>query len=158
MCLFAALALPCKDGWVSRSDSCYKFVTEPKADWATAEDLCAKMGARLATLETLEEIIWMHGYRSYHTELRKSNAWVGGFEENQAWYWKGSRGDNYPIEVTDWAAHQPDNLNGNQDCLSLFGEHTDARAPVGQTWFRFDDDGCFVHNSYVCEHDVDILV
>ena len=107
------------------------------------------MNATLATLETEEEIIWMHGYRSYHENLR-TNTWAGGIKIEGNWFWQIA-GENKPIEFFDWAESQPDNFAGAQNCLALFGEFTRDEIPVARTWFRFDDDSCDAKNNYVCE-------
>ena len=143
----------CESGWVKRagSNSCYKFEVSSKVNWQTADKLCISLNGTLAILETEEEIVWMYGYRSFHEHLR-SNTWIGGFKSEGDWYWKTTTG-NYSIAFLDWAARQPDNLGGSQNCLALFGEFTINNIPVAKTWFRFDDDTCPVKNSYVCERN-----
>ncbi|XP_067930772.1 perlucin-like [Watersipora subatra] len=106
------------------------------------------MDGYLATLESEEEIIWMHGYRSYHKTLRATSYWLGGQKSSGIWSWVRPDG-TYPIKVFDWAAGQPDNNAGNQNCLSMFGERQDMN--IGGVWFRFDDDTCTTFNNYVCE-------
>ena len=57
----------CPDGWVPGPiNNCYKFVLTPKADYKGAQALCRDMGGELATLDSLNEILWMRGYRSFH--------------------------------------------------------------------------------------------
>merc|ERR1712179_619769 len=50
--------------------------------------------------------------------------WIGGFTfvaNSQKWYWiEGAKGDIMaPIEVTYWNPGQPDNHNGQEECLSV---------------------------------------
>ena len=96
--------------------------------------------------DSLEEIVWMRGYRSYRKEL-KQYLWTAGYEKNGVWNWYFDHED-YPLTVSDWAPGQPDNHMGSQHCLALFGDwagHTDA------TRYRFDDIGCEMAAAYVCE-------
>ena len=136
----------CKTGWVRRpgSTSCYWFVVFPEVDWETADEACRNMSATLANLESEEEIIWMHGYKSYHQQLR-INTWIGGRKFEGKWWWETSSGKQ-PMKITDWATTQPDNFGGNQDCLLTFGDHVSS-----ESFFRFDDTQCANVNSYVCE-------
>ena len=144
------IASACDNGWVARpgSNSCYKFVTTRKATWSQAQGLCRDMDAHLATLESKEEMIWMRGYRSFHPSLRVY-AWIGGKEINGKWVWKGDVVDS-PILVTDWAAGDPNNGEGDwrgaQDCLALYGD----TLAVG-TWFRWDDGFCTYPRYFICE-------
>lgn len=106
------------------------------------------MGGHLATLENEEEIIWMKGYRSHHPELR-ARAWVGGFEKDDKWLWKGEVADS-PMITTDWAAGEPNNNGGilHQDCLQLFG---DQNWSAKSHWFKFDDLSCDIKQGFICE-------
>ena len=102
------------------------------------------MEATLANLETEEEIVWMHGYRSYHNEYQKY-LWIGGHKENNKWYWV-SGSDKVPMSIADWGNHQPDNARGKQDCVMLFG-----RKSSNKDHFRFDDNTCTSKFNFVCE-------
>lgn len=87
---FKGLSTACeKDGWIKGPyESCYKFFTEPKVNWQTADKACKDVGGLLASLESEKEIIWMRGYRSYHNNLRETT-WIGGMKNLQdgKWYW-----------------------------------------------------------------------
>lgn len=52
--------------------------------WQNAQGLCEEQGGFLATLNTLEEIIWIRGYRSYHTVLQ-GDSWIGGKLKDGKW-------------------------------------------------------------------------
>ena len=108
--------------------------------------LCRDMGGHLAVLESDAEIVWMKGYRVHNPSLRKEMYWIGGYEKNGAWYWKGDVADS-PILVTDCANGQPDDFSGEQDCLVLFSESV----PTPADWFRFDDNYCAAQYAFVCE-------
>ncbi|XP_067930822.1 C-type lectin 37Db-like [Watersipora subatra] len=115
----------------------------------TINSACKNKGGYLATLETEEEVIWMHGFRSFHERLRV-NSWIGGQKKGDVWSWKGLEQD-FPIQFFDWAETEPDNYEGLQNCLALFGEYTIEGVPVAKTWFRFDDDACSTQNAFICE-------
>ena len=136
--LTTGYSLGCDNGWIESPlddvDSCYKFIIVKKASRSQAQGLCRDMGGHLAVLETDAEIVLMKGYRVHNPSLRKGMYWIGGYEKNGAWYWKGDVADS-PILVTDWANGQPDDFSGEQDCLVLFGESV----PTPAHWFRFDD-------------------
>lgn len=153
-------AVGCEGGWVNvplRSHtSCYKFVTTAPATWSEAQGLCRDMGGYLATLDTLEEIIWMRGYRNYHSGLQ-AQMWIGGYKKNGVWLWKGELADS-PVLIFDWGEHQPDdNGAGLQNCLSLFGiNHPSPRlnSPT-KGWFHFDDTRCeYYKMQYICEKNI----
>ena len=145
--LTTGYSLGCDNGWVeSPLDICYKFVIDQKTSWSQAQGLCLDMGGHLATLESEAEIIWIKGYHSHKSILRKEKFWVGGYEKSGVWYWKGDLADS-PILATDWANGQPDDFNGPQDCLVLYGDG--ERNPAD--WFKFDDGHCSFQTGFICE-------
>lgn len=76
------MGVSCPNGWVPGPvDNCYKFVMNPKATWHTAQGLCRDMGGEMAVLDSLTEIYWLRGYRSYHSAVREES-WVGGFRKD----------------------------------------------------------------------------
>lgn len=103
------------------------------------------MGGDLATLDTMHEIIWMRGYRSYHKALRV-DSWIGGHLNNGTWEWMGKQA-NTPIIYTDWSVNQPD---GSGLCMSLFTEQSGATGSHN-VWYKFDDDFCTKKHAYICE-------
>lgn len=141
----------CGSGWIQGPyKSCYKFVMFPKVSWEVANGLCRDMAGRLATLETKGEIIWIRGYRSYHADLREEIAWIGGYNKEGKWYWKGELADS-PVQVTDWGKGQPDGPDGY--CMELLAEQS-GPAGAATEWFRFDDYPCGESRSYICEKEV----
>lgn len=145
------LASDCESGWVrgpSQSTSCYKFVSSPPANWSGAIQICRNLGGYLTTLETIDEIAWMKGYRSYFSEDLGATTWIGGFQENGAgpWLWHGHT-THSPILLSDWAPYQPDDYAGRQHCLALFGVIADNV----EASFGFDDSACTNVRSFICE-------
>ena len=72
--------------------------------------------------------------------------WFGGndIEEEGVWKWTDNtpwdNSVNTPWEFTDWAPREPNDLDGNQDCLQ-----------INRSW---DDAGCFVNKPFVCSKNV----
>lgn len=102
-------------------------------------------GAHLVIFETVEEIVWMRGYRSYHSELGADPMWTAGHKVDGKWLWRGVA-DDFPVTVTDWAPGQPD--FEEQKCLSLFGEQGPE---IQYTGLGFDNDNCATPFNYICE-------
>lgn len=140
----------CDQGWVkSPFESCYKFVTSKKANWAQASGFCADMKGHLVTLDSMDEIIWMKGFRSHNPSLRKQRFWIGGYKKDGIWMWKGDLADS-PMLVSDWAVGEPNMDGGKQECLQLFGEESSDGTPDSH-WYRFDDESCGIAREFICE-------
>lgn len=143
------IATACEDGWVEgASNSCYKFVMDKRASWSDAQAACEVEGGELAQLETLHEIYWMRGYRSWHDTLRRT-AWIGGLLDDGVWKWQYGK-ETAPIEHFDWAGKGPDNIGSRGskavECISLYGKMGGSDSA-----YRFDDDGCNIQHGYICE-------
>ena len=141
----------CGGGWIEErgSSKCYKFVTTRKVSWAAAQGLCADMGGGLATLQSKSDIVWMKGFRIHHPELRPGSFWIGGYQVDGKWLWKGDLTDT-PMLVTDWSTnpYNPDNAGvpegdkSSQDCVRLYD------AALHFTW---DDLYCTSEMNFICE-------
>ena len=112
------------------------------------------MGGHLATFETLQEIIWVKGYRVHNKELHAGpvhgTMWIGGREINNKWYWEKESYDDL-IEVTDCTPGEPDNDGANgvpEDCIGLFGQDP---AIDFSKWFHWNDAPCELLTGYNCE-------
>ena len=69
---------PCPYDWVvGPNDNCYKIVRNPKKNFNDAQSECESLGGTLATLDTLEEITWMRGYRALNLDTAQK-VWVAG--------------------------------------------------------------------------------
>lgn len=97
-------------------------------------------------LQDLKEIIWLRGYRSYHSNLHGS-VWIGGYKRNNRWFWRGQLTDT-PVTITDWATYAPDNGgDGNENCLELFGVY--SQGDEGRN-YRWNDLSCNAKRGYIC--------
>jgi len=133
----------CPNGWVkSPLNNCYRFVSSPKASWKTAQGFCLDEGGTLATMDNADETYWLKGYRLFHANLHFS-AWIGGYKKNGQWLWHGRITDS-TIVATDWAPSEPNNANGNEDCIETYGS--------GHVW---NDLACHEPRGFICEKDLD---
>lgn len=143
----------CETGWVSGpypANSCYLF-SVATSTWSGAQQFCRNLGGHLAILDSMDEIMWMRGVRSFYPQLQNTGqVFVGGFKESGSgqWLWQGNT-TNYPILASDWGVGQPDNASPGQSCLALFSKRTD------RDWgYRFDDFWCSRSIPFICEKKV----
>lgn len=110
------------------------------------------MGSHLAILESIDDIVWMKGTRIHHPTLRPEKYWIGGYQNDGKWLWKGDIVDS-PVHVTDWSAtpFNPDNAGlpegaeGSQDCIAQYDAHNR---------FTWDDYYCTRKLNFICEKDI----
>lgn len=111
--------------------------------------MCKDMGGYLATLETMDEIYWLRGYRSFHSVLRPGWLYIGGYRENGKWLWKGDL-TNSAVTASDWGGDEPHDT-ANENCMALFGG--DEVHPASW-WFRWLNIACDAKLGYVCEKNL----
>ena len=73
--------------------------------------------------------------------------WLGGSDVDRegTWLWSAT-GETFGVSFDDWFLGQPNNLRGNQDCLSF------RRCPwPNGTEFAWFDDNCSDDRHYICE-------
>ena len=106
-------------------------------------------GGHLATLDTLDEMYWMKGFRGYHSTLHGA-AKIGGRRMNGVWKWVADKPGAQPTKIShfDWSKNQPDKSG---DCLQLFGTRIEK---FSEAWFKFDDMECDAARYYICEKNV----
>merc|ERR1719222_789336 len=104
----------CNQGWDAFGDHCYFYGTDMKS-WFKAEEYCKEEGGHLASVNTnaIENYV-LDGLKN--RGLNK--AWFGGndIEDEGIWKWT----DHTSWEFTNWGPQEPNNLNGNEDCLEHF--------------------------------------
>ncbi|KAF6033443.1 hypothetical protein EB796_008249 [Bugula neritina] len=138
----------CPSGWIAGPfTNCYKFVISQKVTWRAAQGLCRDMGGTLATLDSKNEIIWMRGYRSYHPSLWGA-AWLGGYLKDGVWLWHGRIADS-AITNTDWSPGEPNNQDGLEGCVEVYGGDVTLSAQ-----FRWNDLNCNDLLGYICEKEI----
>ena len=62
------------------------FETEQRLNWSQSEAACEQKGGYLATLESMEEILWVKRYKAARHTLR-SQMYLGGKKIDNLWYW-----------------------------------------------------------------------
>lgn len=140
----------CPSGWVVNpltSNSCYRFYPNAGVTWTEAQALCAKIEGHLATLEKVQDIVWMRGYRSYHRALQNHQMWIGGVKKNGTWVWQTRNGDKPISAAADWAMGEPNNSGLKENCLQLFPQ----RQIQPEKSHRFNDKMCTHKIGYVCQ-------
>ena len=73
----------CPLDWIEGPrNNCYKFVYNPKQTWANAQAKCVEEDANLIAIDSLEEVYFIRGYRSYNFDVEQ-DIWIGGYQEDE---------------------------------------------------------------------------
>ncbi|XP_026181490.1 ladderlectin-like isoform X1 [Mastacembelus armatus] len=126
----------CPSGWTEYKDRCFFYV--PKlTSWPDAQKNCQSLGANLASVRDKDEYAAIQNVILSASKDSKK-AWIGGSDAQQkgSWFWA----DGTPFRYTNWSPGQPDNKDGNQNCIQMnFG--------AKKLW---DDGDCNRGNPSVC--------
>jgi len=109
------------------------------------------MGGVLTTLDNHIEIMWLRGYRGYHSNLREA-VWIGGYRKSKTlheWLWNGKIADK-AITLTDWAPKEPNNNGGDERCIELYGYN--SKVDIKDA-YRWNDKECDSLRPFICERD-----
>lgn len=90
-------------------DSCYMLGADAFG-WQDARDMCQAWGGDLVALDSPEE----------NRELAQridANVWIGATDQDAEGTFTWA--DGTPLRFTRWAADQPNNLEGNENCSEL---------------------------------------
>ncbi|XP_050958647.1 ladderlectin-like [Labeo rohita] len=121
----------CPYGWLNFGVRCYKIVSQP-ANWIIAERSCQSLGGNLASVHsTIEQEFLLNLCPS------STYCWIGahdGSHEGQ-WLWT----DGTPFDFAHFTPGQPDNYQGNENCLQL-------NWPTN----RWNDARCTISLAYIC--------
>ena len=98
------------------------------------------------SFDSLEEYIWMLGYKSFYKQLH-DDMWTGGYKSVNNWFWLKNKGVSTKASIPAWDDDQPDNEKGRQDCLQI-------RSSV----HKFDDEYCDKKNRFICEKQESTLL
>ena len=128
----------CPVNWKQFKNKCF-WLSDTKLNWADANNFCLQQNSNLASILSAEEDEFL--VAEFVTDDRNF-IWLGGHEENDvegAWVWT----DGAPFSCyTDWRQGQPDNLNGNEDCLCLMDSRYDG---------QFNDIDCTEMKKFLCK-------
>ncbi|XP_063417249.1 perlucin-like [Mytilus trossulus] len=129
-------SLACPNGWLKNGTTCYYFSDELNT-WTDAKIACEAEEGMLVEVDSKceNEFVKMSASESQY--------WLGGTDEQEEGVWIWSHSQNL-ITFTDWKKGQPNNLRGNEHCLSL-------REVSGYAW---NDDRCHTLRPFICEKDL----
>jgi hypothetical protein len=131
-------SLPCTSGdgnMLGADDHCYMRF-DSGATWVAAKAACVALvpAAHLATITSGGE------QQLVHDLVAGREMWIGLSDTVTEGTFEWVTGEPLAIEV--WAANQPDNANGKENCVEVTG--------VASRW---NDHDCVATLGYVCERD-----
>nr|XP_022311950.1 aggrecan core protein-like [Crassostrea virginica] len=115
----------CEPGWLKHEQHCY-FINNTGDTWMNSKTMCEDNGGSLASIRSSEENSWI-----VDTFLPPWNSalctnyrwmccgyWVGGNDRDVegTFVWTS---DNSSLGFVNWHSSEPNNLDSNEDCLSL---------------------------------------
>ncbi|XP_060720545.1 C-type lectin domain family 4 member M-like isoform X2 [Tachysurus vachellii] len=101
-----------KLGWIYFKSSIYYFPTGME-NWADSRQDCKNRGADLVIINSTEE----EEFISLHLDIR--HAWIGLSDREMEGVWKWVDGTN--LTTGFWMAGEPNNSNGDEDCVEILG-------------------------------------
>ena len=109
-------------------------------DWEAARTRCLNHTAYLAEPKTESENNKIKSLAE--SRLGNESFWLGaaGFEEDKGFVWNYSR-ENVNSSFTDWAAGEPNNDQGGEDCLEMKEEVS----------YQWNDAPCDQQKPFVCQ-------
>ena len=126
----------------------YQLVTEART-WSDAQAYCEAHGGYLATVESADE------YQQVLSVLPSSGTavvWLGASRVGDGWEWV----DGEPMNFSAWAAGEPNDDGGNEDCLVLL------KVDGSWAWYDVPNDVSSVYSSdklaFVMETEVEVPV
>merc|ERR1719357_2291074 len=113
--LIESSGCPSSGGWIPLDNHCY-LLSPTKLNWYQAQQFCGENGGYLAEIlsqseqTNLEALLNIGQYKNYWIGL-SDVAYEGKFEWQHSFTPLG--------EYTNWAAANPDNNGGGEDCVVL---------------------------------------
>ncbi|XP_037810565.1 C-type lectin 37Db-like [Lucilia sericata] len=120
---------------------------QSKVSWYKATIICRSLGGYLASIDTQQELKDLSNLltSTYGTDR---TWWLSGSDQDSEddfyWYSTGRR-----LGYADWAPNQPDNKNGDENCIYL-----EYRRPS----FQMYDGKCDRKMYYICENKSKTIV
>ncbi|XP_030003826.1 lactose-binding lectin l-2-like [Sphaeramia orbicularis] len=109
----------CLPSWYTFKGRCYKYVAT-ELTWADAELHCVSQWATLVSIHSLEEHNFVKSLIQ-NFDHAQGHTWIGLSDTHKegAWMWS----DGCPVDYVLWDKGQPDNHQGNEDCVGTnYGE------------------------------------
>ncbi|XP_052695027.1 versican core protein-like [Crassostrea angulata] len=134
-----------EDGWKKYGQRIYRLATERKA-WNSAKIYCESKGAYLVEIDSLDENTWVIENIIVPNlpddcSIWGCTVWIGGNDRENEGHFVWSR-DGNPTTFTNWDSGNPDNYNGNEDCIEM--RHDGI----------WNDRRCDHRTLFVCEKDI----
>jgi hypothetical protein len=95
---------------VGGNDHYYEVVQNPALTWQDARDYAIDRGGHLAAITSSTEDAFINSLIPAGAQ-----PYIGGYKENDTWRWVTAE----PFNFTDWAAGEPNNLNGQEDRIQM---------------------------------------
>ncbi|XP_037832825.1 galactose-specific lectin nattectin-like [Kryptolebias marmoratus] len=104
------------------------------------QDFCNSFGAHLTSIRGDDEYDFIRGLvlRATGTNTR---TWVGGTDAAKEGYWVWT--DGSPFTFTAWGSGEPNNVDGNENCMEINLN--------GQDYVN--DVNCSLKNAFICAKD-----
>ncbi|XP_077057453.1 uncharacterized protein LOC143710386 isoform X1 [Siphateles boraxobius] len=111
------------------------FISSELKSWSESRKYCRDRGADLVIINTEEK-------QRFISSFIKESLWIGlsdiENEGNMKWV------DNSPLNQGFWESNEPNNLNGNEDCIEL-----NPAKPSLKNW---NDIPCSAMRKWICEN------
>ncbi|KAI4878681.1 hypothetical protein NFI96_030334 [Prochilodus magdalenae] len=133
-----------KPGWRYFSSNVYYISTEKK-NWRESRQDCRRRGADLVIINSREEQEFVEMIRD------GQEAWIGltDVEKEDVWKWV----DGSALSTWFWCSREPNNLDGNEDCVVTGYVPVDGR-PVIDKISTWNDHSCADPKHWICEKRV----
>lgn len=146
--LFCFIQGRCQKGWVTFQESCYFFETKRKANWHAAWEECVSMDARVIKIESeIENNFITAELQRLDPGLEQYLTAGNDLDAENVWVWADMIDGTVAItnvEVigyTNWARDEPNDYDGNEDCLVIYPE-------LDNNW---NDIPCEMLFHFICE-------
>ena len=135
----------CRQGWIGNGKSCYKLFT-PSKTWENAKEECEKWHASLVKVESREENDFI--ITKVLPTDKEENYWIGLSDSDNENDWKWTDGTRLDSDgYKNWRGPEPDNHNGNEDCVVIVRQSTDP-----YHYGKWSDNSCSLEKKYICEN------
>ncbi|KAJ8402327.1 hypothetical protein AAFF_G00368160 [Aldrovandia affinis] len=125
----------CDTGYLLFGEFCYHFESETSKNWDDAQTYCVNQNGQLASIHNQEEM-------SFLTAHMTRSSWVGLNDKVAEGQYVWS--DQTTVDFILWEENQPDNWQGNEDCIHLRG--VDHIAPG-----HLNDQPCSSSYPFICK-------
>ncbi|MBF0337229.1 MAG: VCBS repeat-containing protein [Nitrospirae bacterium] len=113
--------------------------------WADAKANCEKLGGYLATITSTDENKFLID-NLFSVTPNDKFCWLGATDAESEGTWKWVT--NEKLEFTNWDSYQPDNYQGNENCLEYWPPKTQWNS--GTEW-KWNDSDCSNSKVSLCE-------